>query len=152
MNIRRPVESDALACYATFVGAVLSTPKEISSDDDKRVWIDRLSVEMLEERLKTAECWIAEDDGLIAGFCAFIPALTELKSLYVHPEFQGRGVGALLMGACMERARELGIPQISLESSANAIQFYEKFGFVDLKQPCCHLPSGIGTRMCLELS
>lgn len=152
MKIRRPEESDALACYATFVGAVLSTPSDQSSDEDKKVWIDRVSVEILENRLKNGECWIAEEDGVIVGFCAFLPEEEELKSLYVHPDYQGLGIGKKLVESCLKRVGELGFKTINLEASPNAILFYEKIGFVDLHEPCCHLPSGSGTKMSYNLN
>jgi ribosomal protein S18 acetylase RimI-like enzyme len=52
-----------------------------------------------------------------------------LKYLGVDPSFQRRGVGKMLVGAGMERAREEGVPAM-LEASPNGKSLYEKLGFV----------------------
>jgi ribosomal protein S18 acetylase RimI-like enzyme len=66
---------------------------------------------------------IGEEDKLIP------PARWHLKYVAVDPAFQRRGVGALLVRAGMERAREEGVP-VMLEASPNGEKLYEKLGFV----------------------
>jgi GNAT superfamily N-acetyltransferase len=62
---------------------------------------------------------IAEHDGLPVGFMVGIPDLLQaragrridtviLKTLAVHPDYGGLGIGRLLVAACQERARHLG--------------------------------------------
>jgi hypothetical protein len=45
-------------------------------------------------------------------------------------EWRGRGVGEALLLALVEQARELGLPEVSLNAQVDAVGFYEKFGFV----------------------
>jgi len=47
----------------------------------------------------------------------------------VVPEWRGRGVGAALVEAMVERAREAGREVVDLDSQTQAIPFYEKLGF-----------------------
>jgi len=55
-----------------------------------------------------------------------------LEELYVMPEFRSKGIGAALLTAVLERARELGIVAIDLEVDAahrRAEALYRRFGF-----------------------
>lgn len=56
------------------------------------------------------------------------PARWHLKYLGVDPAFQRRGVGAILVSAGVDRAREEGVPAM-LEASPNGKNLYEKLGF-----------------------
>ena len=47
--------------------------------------------------------------------------------LLVHPDFQGRGIGRMLMEALQERYR--GFHQQMLTADGQAIEFYRKMGF-----------------------
>jgi predicted GNAT family N-acyltransferase len=43
--------------------------------------------------------------------------------------WRGKGIGAALLRALLERARERGIERVSLHAQAHAIGFYLRFGF-----------------------
>ncbi len=53
--------------------------------------------------------------------------LAEIKSLAVSGDNQARGLGAVLVEACIDEARELGIPTIFCLSYKPA--FFEKYSF-----------------------
>jgi predicted GNAT family N-acyltransferase len=53
----------------------------------------------------------------------------KIGRMAVLKEWRGRGVGEALLRALVERARELGLPEVSLHAQVDAIGFYEKFGF-----------------------
>ncbi|MGQ0541911.1 MAG: GNAT family N-acetyltransferase [Blastocatellia bacterium] len=58
----------------------------------------------------------------------------ELSKMAVSPEFQGRGLGDLLMRACVDHAKAANAKSIILESNtkqAAAINLYRKFGFAE---------------------
>ncbi len=78
--------------------------------------------------------WVAVHDGRIAGFIfARIAAdEAEILNLAVAHEIRSRGVGAGLLDAAMEFAREGGAKRLFLEvreSNAAAIAFYKRAGF-----------------------
>jgi ribosomal protein S18 acetylase RimI-like enzyme len=57
----------------------------------------------------------------------------DLERLAVAREWQGQGIGARLLGACVETARSAGIEQLTLDSrgdNATAIRMWESCGFV----------------------
>lgn len=61
----------------------------------------------------------------------------EIERLYADKPVIGKGIGAALMGACLERAWSLGCDEIWLgvwERNLRAIQFYERWGFSTISE------------------
>lgn len=52
-----------------------------------------------EEGLLDGELWVAEEDGRVVGFAA--AEAGRIDWLYVHPEFQRRGIGRSLLRAAL---------------------------------------------------
>jgi len=75
------------------------------------------------------EIWVAEADGRIVGYIAFAPGW--INQLYVHPDAQGRGIGAQLL----ERALADGSSRRlwTFQQNQRARKFYEDRGFVLLE-------------------
>lgn len=83
-------------------------------------------------------------DGVIAGGAGIYPtaglppATCELVKMYLLPEARGKGLGRLLIEACMAFARQQGYTHIYLETMPElkkAVHIYEKLGFLSLKGP-----------------
>lgn len=56
----------------------------------------------------------------------------QITNIATSPDYRRRGLGAAVLAALLEKARELGLTEISLEareSNTPAIALYEKFGF-----------------------
>ena len=53
----------------------------------------------------------------------------KIGRMAVLREWRGQGVGEAMLVALIDKARELGLRKVSLNSQASAIGFYEKFGF-----------------------
>ena len=56
----------------------------------------------------------------------------ELKALYLHKDYRGKGLGSLLMSVSVNEAKSRGYKRIVLDSMLKyeeAIRLYEKFGF-----------------------
>ncbi|HZG55711.1 GNAT family N-acetyltransferase [Paenibacillus sp.] len=83
--------------------------------------------------------WVADVDGRLAGYIVYRPP-TRMESnahvaelaIAVHPDFQGRGVGRLLVETACREAKAEGKRKLSLRvmsTNEQAIRFYEKLGF-----------------------
>ncbi|MCE3283725.1 MAG: family N-acetyltransferase [Chitinophagaceae bacterium] len=88
--------------------------------------------------------FIAEQDGMMVGGAGIYPtealpeATCELVKMYLVPAARGIGLGKLLIGKCLDAAREMGYRQVYLESMPElkkALSVYEKFGFEYLDGP-----------------
>jgi amino-acid N-acetyltransferase len=81
------------------------------------------------------EVKVAEADHVVAGYMAFrdeSPGVAYLEEISVHPEYQRFGVGARLLEALWEGARESHLGHVvcrAWEKAAWAMAFYEKAGF-----------------------
>jgi len=74
--------------------------------------------------------FVAECSGRLVGCVAlevYSAKLAELRSLVVLPELQGRGVGKLLVQACIDRARDEEILEVMAITSAE--EFFRSCGF-----------------------
>lgn len=64
------------------------------------------------------------------------PGSCELKRLYLTPASRGLGAAKMLLGATLERARELGYREMlldTLSSMTAARRLYETFGFKEIE-------------------
>jgi predicted N-acetyltransferase YhbS len=95
------------------------------------------------ERWDEAEVLVAERDGRVVGSVAFYSDASleglglpkewaGLRTLAVHPEARGLGIGRLLSERCVEMARDLGAPAFGLHTAGfmtAACRIYATLGF-----------------------
>lgn len=60
---------------------------------------------------------------------AFDRMTGDLQSVYVLPQHRGRGLGAAIVAALVEVAREAGCTRVTVHSDARAVTLYERDGF-----------------------
>ncbi len=85
--------------------------------------------------------YVAEEGGRIVGSFALLVMLNLghcgapsaiVEDVVVDPQMQGRGVGAAMMRAAMDLARDKGCYKLVLSSNAKRVRahaFYERLGF-----------------------
>jgi GNAT superfamily N-acetyltransferase len=90
--------------------------------------------------------FVAEVDGQLAGMAwlsltdrvpsprALDRRAGDLQCVYIVPGLRGRGVGARLIGAAIQHARDLELRHLTVHSATGAIGFYGKLGFLDDEQ------------------
>jgi len=74
---------------------------------------------------------VAEAGGALVGFVAV--AADWLNHLYVHPEWQGRRIGAALLGRA-QAARPDGLQLWVFEANAGAQRLYARAGFEEVER------------------
>jgi N-acetylglutamate synthase-like GNAT family acetyltransferase len=57
----------------------------------------------------------------------YSPKLGEIRSLAVSSDYQGQGIGKLLVNACLEQAREKGVFEVMAITSQDS--FFQSCGF-----------------------
>lgn len=100
----------------------------------------RMTPSKIQERISKGCLYIvAVAEGSIVGFVdvKIKTGRAKVMGLAVEEGFRGKGVGSALLSKATELARERGITLVYLKvkrSNTNAIQFYEKHGFVFRKE------------------
>lgn len=92
--------------------------------------------------LSQGGCVVAEDgQGGLLGFGVFDADANEVDALFVNPDHGGQGIGQALMQrllAMADRERE-----VVLSASLNAVPFYQRQGFVSVREEAYPHPSGV---------
>jgi len=98
------------------------------------------------------ECRVAVDEGRIIGFATglFPGGFLELEDLFVEPDGMRRGIGTALVADMSELALRHGAARIEVTANLNALDFYERTGFV--VDHTVQTQFGSGLRMHLDLA
>ena len=74
---------------------------------------------------------VAKNKNKIIGFIQlkFHDKIGTISHLYILPGYEGNSIGTQLFGLVKERAVQLNITKLYIESTLNALGYYEKFGF-----------------------
>jgi len=82
--------------------------------------------------------WVLHDGDSVAAYGAgFAHGDTFELDGFVHPDYEGRGLGAWLLAQAEERARELGKPKLytfALAADTQAHRLFEQCGMRDLRR------------------
>ncbi len=112
----------------------------------------KMQLEEKKERYKDKNTctWVIEDGYKIIGFCMATKKedFNRVGAIYVLPDYQGKGLGRLLIETALDwlgNDKKIFINVASYNDKAT--NFYKKFGFVESKRKCIvdsvsNLPSG----------
>ena len=98
---------------------------------------------------------LEEKDGSIVGAYGLYPVESrtcELRKMYLHRSYRGKGLGKLLLESALSEARRLGFRKMILETASalkEAIALYKSYGFVEYQPD--HLSSRCDQAYMLEL-
>lgn len=116
------------------------TPEKIAA------WGITREPEFYLDAIRNKEFYVAEDDGVIVGFGTFNKEGAEIEAVYVSPDVVRSGIGLQILRTLEERAINLGVKELHLEASLNAVGFYERAGYKREKEAKHRLQSGIQIR------
>ena len=94
-------------------------------------------ISSLKNEVRGEQLLIADVGGEIAGFCGYQLSESYLSDLWVHPDWQGKGVASTLIDAVRGALKAEGINILNLEvweQNQRAISFYLKQGFVEIER------------------
>lgn len=129
ITTRRAIRSDLILMRQLFYDTILSVCAKDYAIAQIQVWADAANnVERWEHIL--AEQWVllAVQNRIITGFIT-LAGRDKVDLLYVHKDFQRRGVASLLYEAAEDKARQSGATSIWSEVSITAKSFFERKGF-----------------------
>lgn len=110
-----------------------------------KYWATYQSVDDTRQRIAKGMCYVATEDGALAGTIVLNPPGTTIEHPWydkpgvavfhqfaVHPEAQGQGLGSRLMDHIEQQARTLGATELACDTAEGAVHLiamYEKRGF-----------------------
>jgi len=98
---------------------------------------------------------LEEKDGSIIGAYGIYPIdeeTCELRKMYLHSSYRGKGLGKLLLEDALAKAGQIGFKRMTLETASvlrEAISLYKSYGFVEYEPE--HLSSRCDQAFMLEL-
>ena len=87
---------------------------------------------------------VVTEDGQLLGYAVLDADSGEVEAVFVDPAWHGRGIGRILLDALEADARAAGIEHLFLSASLNAVPFYERAGFIAVREELYPHRSGIG--------
>jgi GNAT superfamily N-acetyltransferase len=103
---------------------VLSAWLANKTPENVRVWIGSPS----------RFCVVAVDGSTVWGF-SMVQRDGEIQLCYLVPEVQYRGAGKLMLRALEGQAARWGLGHVFLTSTVTAKRFYERNGYVPMREP-----------------
>lgn len=113
-------------------------PAIISTAQIEYMLAQRYNPAVVREELQRGDLWWDQllVGGQLTGFASYfmtrVPGEMKLDKLYVHPDHQRKGYGAMLLDRAIVTARAYGCVMLMLavnKQNRNAIAAYEKNGF-----------------------
>lgn len=135
LGIRRLAAQDIPEMRKLFRATVLTVNSKDYTKEEVEDWAScGDSVEHWKELLaKNDYIGALDGQGGIVGFSS-MNAEGYLHSMFVHKDWQGKGVATLLLSEVEKIARRYGVHKISGEVSVTARPFFEKHGYKVVKE------------------
>jgi N-acetylglutamate synthase-like GNAT family acetyltransferase len=133
MNILiRYFQSSDLNQVSDVVQRSLKPSLENISVEVQQSYMQRNSPEEFLKKRENVNFWVAEIDGKIVGVVGI--AEIKIRTFYVDPDYQGKGVGRKLFEKVREEAVKRGYDKLVVQSSPAAEKVYEHLGFMKIEQ------------------
>ncbi len=125
--LRRALDADAHAAADVWLrsyAAALPTVRCAHDDADVRNWFARVLVPQY-------ETWVAVTNNSVVG--VLVLKGTELKQLYLAPEWRGRGLGDRFVSLA-KRQQPGGLSLWTFQVNEPAQRFYQRHGFIEAER------------------
>jgi putative acetyltransferase len=140
--IRIAKQEDSEEIWRIHTSAVREISDSHYTAQEIKVWADAEKPEHFKESIRNNEFYVAEENGSVIGF-GILTRNGGIEGIYVKPDVVRRGVGKEILKKLEGRARELDLTTLHLDSSLNAVPFYERAGYEQQQQQAKHsLASG----------
>jgi len=117
ISVRIVAWSDARAAAGAIREAVFVAEQGVPAEIELDEWDER-----------SEHALACEDGGRVVGTGRLLPD-GHIGRMAVLRERRGRGVGAAVLAALIDRARERGMRRVVLNAQSRAVPFYARFGF-----------------------
>ena len=143
LKIRRARQEDSDSIGSVHTAAVRGIRSGVYTSEEIQAWAVPKKPSSYEESISSKEFFVAEHEGAIVGFGVLNQENSEVEAVYVTPEAGRRGTGLELLRKLEERASDLGLRQLRLNASLNAVAFYQRAGYVAQEPSKYRLLTGV---------
>ena len=120
---------DADRVWMVRSAAIENISQSFYSEDEINTWLFAEKPNEFEKVITSLEWYVAEIDSVIVG-TGFVDIDTkEVGAIFVHPDYQRKGIGLAILKKLEEVARSNSLDELHIESTLNAEQFYRTVGF-----------------------
>lgn len=132
--IRKATKADAQACWDIRNAAINKGCAGFYDVGDLIIWTEGELTEQF-SRIVDAHFYVAEHVSdasplkTVVGTAMLDEPYAQLEALFVSPDAMGWGVGKMLLQFIEAKAFNLGLAQLRLEATLNAVDFYRHCGF-----------------------
>lgn len=144
ISLRPAVEMDAWALSAIHIAAIKALPATFYTNKELLAWRnyrEKPDGSNIFKSMKAETFCVAVEGDVVTGFASF--TVDELIGLYVHPRYQGQGIGRALVQHFCDEAIAQGIDKVFTTASLYAEGFYLRLGFTAIKTAPHKLRAGI---------
>ena len=145
-NQRPATQADLAALWALRTRAVRVSCASHYPAEVIDTWCASPAPESLPGLVAAGGALVEEQDGCMLGYAILDLASGEVDAVFVDPGQQGRGIALRLLAALEAMAAARGLTRLFLSASLNAVPFYERAGFVSLREELYPHRSGIALR------
>lgn len=134
ITIRRGQLNDLSEIQNIFVESIKSVCIADYNEEQIKVWTSSVyNKQRWNDIMSNQIVFIAQIDKKIVGFSS-LGNMNYIDLLYVHKDYQGQGVALKLYKAIEEQATQLKQKELNSDVSKTAKPFFEKTGFVVIKE------------------
>lgn len=144
ISLRLAQETDAWVLSAIHIAAIKALPATLYTQKELLAWRnyrDKPDGSNILKSMKVETFWVAIEGDVVIGFASFI--VDELIGLYVHPKYQGKGIGRALVQHFCDEAIDQRIDKVITTASLYAEGFYLRLGFTAIQRAAHYLRSGV---------
>lgn len=134
--IQRYKPEDAQALASIYYNTIHQINIQHYTEEQVNVWAPKSWLNggnRWSERFEKTKPLVAVIGEEVVGFVEFEPN-GHIDCFYTHHQYIGKGIGSALMNTVFEIAKENGIKRIFVEVSITAKPFFEKQGFITIKE------------------
>lgn len=132
--IKKATQKDIPTLQKLFIETVLEVNRKDYSEEQVKDWAScGTDLTKWEKRLMEYDHYVCIKNHEIAGFTAF-NTNGFINSMFVSKNFQRCGVAQQLMDLILEESKRNNVGQLTSEVSITAKPFFEKNGFVVVRQ------------------
>jgi len=143
LSIRPARQEDCHSIMRVHVDAVSGIRTALYTTEEIQAWAAPKKPESYEESIRAKEFFVVEENGVIVAFGVLNQNISEVEAVYVSPRAGRRGIGLSVLQKLEERAHALGLEELRLNASLNAVPFYKRAGYVAQAESKYRLSTGV---------